>query len=127
MKDPYIIKFLKTELNQNLCQLTVEMSFLLLAQGGQVDCGQWRTLDILSNCEQKACQITVSKSIAKKAWYLSRVLAAVLGKCGIGASLLDYIKLKKETEPYVARGLIYTVARSSITQRSAYVWRAVAP
>jgi len=43
------------------------------------------------------------------------VLAAILGKRGIGASLLDYTKLKKETEPYMARGLIYTVARGSIT------------
>ena len=44
-----------------------------------------------------------------------------------GASLLDHTKLKKETEPYVARGLIYTVACGSITQRGAYVWWAVAP
>ena len=50
---------------------------------------------------------------AQKAWY--------------GASLLDYTKLKKETESYVTCELIYTVARSLITQHGAYVWRAVAP
>ena len=43
-----------------------------------------------------------------------------------GASLLDHTKLKKETEPYVARELIYTVARGLITQHGTYVWRAVA-
>ena len=48
-------------------------------------------------------------------------------KVWYGASLLDYTKLKKEIEPYVARGLIYTVAGGSITQRGAYIWRAVAP
>ena len=57
--------------------------------------------------------VTSAGHDAWKAWY--------------GASLLDYTKLKKETEPYVARELIYTVARGLITQRGAYIWRAVAP
>ena len=48
-------------------------------------------------------------------------------KAWCGASLLDYTKLKKETEPYVAREFIYTVARYSITQRNAYVRQTVAP
>ena len=48
-------------------------------------------------------------------------------KVWCGTSLLDYTKLKKETEPYVTRELIYTVARCSITQRGAYVRRTVAP
>ena len=56
------------------------------------------------------------KSAGRDAW-----------KALYSASLLDYTKLKKETEPYMARGLIYTVARGSITQCGAYVWRAVAP
>ena len=61
----------------------------------------------------KSISVTSAGRDAWKAWY--------------GASLLDYTKLKKETEPYMARGLIYTVARGSITRRGAYVWRAVAP
>ena len=57
--------------------------------------------------------VTSASRDAWKAWY--------------GASLLDYTKLKKETEPYMARGLIYTVAHGSITQHGAYVWQVVAP
>jgi hypothetical protein len=63
----YIIKFLKTELNQELCQLTLEMDLLLVTEGGQVDCGQRRTLDILGKHERKACRMTVSESVAEKA------------------------------------------------------------
>ena len=48
-------------------------------------------------------------------------------KARCGASLLDYTKLKKGTEPYVAHEFIYTVARGLITQRGAYVQWVVAP
>jgi len=48
-------------------------------------------------------------------------------KAWCSAPLLDYTKLKKETEPYVARELIYTVAQCLITQRDAYVRQVVAP
>ena len=48
---------------------------------------------------------------AWKAWY--------------GAFLLDYTKLKKEMELYMAREFIYMVAQCSIIQRGAYVRRTV--
>ena len=62
---------------------------------------------------KKNSYVTNAGRDAWKAWY--------------GASLLDHTKLKKETEPYVAHGFIYTVARGSITRHGAYVWQAVAP
>ena len=69
------------------------------------------------SCIRRICThmdiVTSAGRDAWKAWY--------------GASLLDYTKLKKETEPYVARELIYTVVRYLITQRGTYVWQAVVP